>query len=705
MKKIPAMEIRPKGIDTELLSVLEDNEKLLELDNATIYYGFPVYRDYNNAQLRASITILSPKHGIIMLITSVCENIEAIDAELSQLYVHAESSMRKSKILRATKSMLRIPIDCFLYAEDAKEEVLENLVLRSTEQMLQCIKKKIIEKELDKDVMEEARAVLEGAKAMPRPAKRIVKNPDAMNKQNILIKLEEEVSNFDVEQRKVAISLIKGPQRIRGLAGSGKTVVLAMKAANIHMQYPDRSILFTFYTKSLYGLIKNTISRFYRHYTGEEPNWKKIDILHAWGGRSIEGVCSNAAIDNDTLSVPFYSAKKANPSDPFMAVCKHIEKADLEPKYDYILVDEAQDLPDQFFRICYKLAKGGCGKEKNIVWAYDELQSIFNVYQRTPKELFGEDEYGNPRIDLDLFRSGLQFGQDNDLVLYRCYRNPLDILLTAHALGFAIYSDQPVQMLENREHWHDVGYIVEGDKELTVGEKVSILRPSQNSPLSIYEHQNSKDLIKTYDAKSFNDECNWICDEILTCINDEGLNPDDIMVISMDDRNARAYFSNMSVTLLKSGVKTNNLLISRLAAPPFSLPNMVTLSTVHRAKGNEAAVVFAVGMDALFPIRRSRQGRNRIFTAFTRAKGWLYATGIGFKAGFFFKEMYESMANSPALRFVVPDSQYIDTIQRDMMTKDTEVLHLIKDIEKLQEMGYTKEQIEIEIQEAMERKK
>jgi len=50
--------------------------------------------------------------------------------------------------------------------------------------------------------------------------------------------LEKEIALLDDEQHKVAIQIAPGPQRIRGLAGTEKTVVLAMKAANIHLRYP-----------------------------------------------------------------------------------------------------------------------------------------------------------------------------------------------------------------------------------------------------------------------------------------------------------------------------------------------------------------------------------------------------------------------------------------------------------------------------------
>ena len=45
----------------------------------------------------------------------------------------------------------------------------------------------------------------------------------------------------------------------------------------------------------------------------------------------------------------------------------------------------------------------------------------------------------------------------NDIVLPKCYRNPKEILVTAHAIGFGIYNDILLQSLENNSHWNDYG--------------------------------------------------------------------------------------------------------------------------------------------------------------------------------------------------------------------------------------------------------
>ena len=699
MEKIIASAISPAGLDSDILQYLEQQQAPLNLESAIIYYGFPVFKDYEDLSIKSKFVILSKYHGLILLTPSYPHDLEEDDEHLSQLYSFIEAAMKKSKIIRINKKKLALNLDSYLFAADINPDVLgefENEVLESLEGLREILNDIELETELPARVFNEARSIIEGSKALSRASKRTKLSDDPSTKLNILIALEKEVANFDIEQRKIAISLINGPQRIRGLAGSGKTVVLAMKAAHIHLQHPTKRILFTFYTKSLYGLIKETIARFYRHFAGDEPNWEYIDVLHAWGGRSIDGVCFNACIDNSIGSITFSEARSINPNDPFSVVCEHIESKHISSKYDYILVDEAQDLPNSFFKLCYKLAHGELGQNKNIVWAYDELQSIFNIYQRTPEELFGSCNDGSPRIDLNLFRANLSFGQSNDLVLFKCYRNPLEVLITAHALGMAIYSERPVQMLENVEHWNDVGYEVQGEQSYSVGKRVTIRRERKNSPLSIYEHQTVNEIIQCYRASSMIDECQWIADGVANAIG-EGLKPHDILVICLDDRYAKGYFSKISLYLTQKAIRSNNLLSSSAAAPPFLLDEMVTLSTVHRAKGNEAAMVFAVGIDAIYPHRHSRSGRNKLFTAFTRTKAWLRVSGIGNKAQLFFSEINTCIDNSPNLVFEVPDVGEIETIQRDLNAKPQEILKLHELVGDLIEKGYSEDDIQMEM--------
>ena len=131
----------------------------------------------------------------------------------------------------------------------------------------------------------ELRAIVEGAKGLIRPRERAVPEGSPDSPAAILAQLESEIATFDLDQRRAAMIIVDGPQRIRGLAGSGKTVVLAYKAAQLHLKNPESHILLTFYTKSLYDFVKRLITRFFRQYVDHDPDWDHIHILHGWGGR------------------------------------------------------------------------------------------------------------------------------------------------------------------------------------------------------------------------------------------------------------------------------------------------------------------------------------------------------------------------------------------------------------------------------------
>lgn len=696
LESVIATNKAPMGLDANLLDYLNAYDKEIGITDGVIYYGFPIFKNYEEQVVKTNFLLVSKKVGVVLFSTSTSNNIEEKLDSLNETYSQVSSLLIKSNILKTKDGKLQralvFDMGAKLYSQESSDfedpDIINNL---------QNINNFLSERNEDitDEHIYEIRSILEGAKALAKPTKRKSVTDNVKNKLNALIKLEDEIINFDADQRKAAITLVNGPQRIRGLAGSGKTVILAMKLAAIHLQEPDKKILFTFYTKSLYNLIKIFIIKFYRHFSVNEPNWENIDILHAWGGYKVEGVYFNAAIENNTHPYSLDQAKKHDEKDPFKYVCSELIKNKIEKKYDYILIDEAQDLPNEFFQICYSLSKGEIGKEKNIVWAYDDLQSIFNIYTRSPAELFGKDADGKPLIDLNEFSKDLSWGQKNDLVLHKCYRNPIHVLVTAHALGFGLY-DVPVQILENISHWNDVGYTL-AEGEYVEGKQVTLRRDFENSPLSIIENQNKQELISCYSSSSLGDEVEHVYNEILSFL-EEGLKPEDIMVISLDDRNARAYFKELSYLLSSSDIKSNNILASRIENPPFIIENMITLTTVHRAKGNEAACIFVLGIDSLYHFKNSRRTRNKIFTAFTRTKAWLRISGVGEHAQHFFNEINKSLDKSPCLEFIVPNKKELDLIQRDLGLKEQQRGEFREHINKLRISGFTDEEIEEELQ-------
>ncbi len=123
-----------------------------------------------------------------------------------------------------------------------------------------------------------------------KPAKKRTKVVQDESRGAILKKIEREIANLDRWQKQAAIESPEGPQRIRGLAGSGKTIVLALKAAYLHAQHPDWTIAVVFYSRSLYTQFEDLIRRFSFEHLNDEPDWQKLRVMHAWGATT-ETVC------------------------------------------------------------------------------------------------------------------------------------------------------------------------------------------------------------------------------------------------------------------------------------------------------------------------------------------------------------------------------------------------------------------------------
>jgi superfamily I DNA and RNA helicase len=195
----------------------------------------------------------------------------------------------KSRSLRKGLSALRFPVTPAILIMSPRQGFdlpdLENSQIVTSLGGVDTLLSELQGPALEPEGMAEARSVLEGAKALTRPQKRVISDPNNQRPAAALAKLEAEIANFDERQRRAALVAVPGPQRIRGLAGSGKTVILAMRAAHLHLTRPEERILVTFFTRSLRTSLKNLITRFFRHYKDEDPDWNKIHIRHGWGAQ------------------------------------------------------------------------------------------------------------------------------------------------------------------------------------------------------------------------------------------------------------------------------------------------------------------------------------------------------------------------------------------------------------------------------------
>lgn len=644
----------------DVLSYITSNAALLGLEHYSVYENFPVYKDLDQKAVIVPAAVISNRHGIVVLYTAIDRTLGDFEANRSaykdtmdEIYRLLYSKLVKNPKLNCGRNRLALQISTVIYAPEVQGEKGESDEIEYvySEAQIVALFNELGERNgvIEEPVFDEALATIEGAKGIILPRKRDIENTSTKGYAANL--LEKEICQFDNEQKNANFSDIVGISRIRGLAGSGKTVILCMKAALLHLKYPNATVVFTFYTKSLYQHVRRLITRFYRQFDDRDPNWEKLLVMHAWGTYSQAGVYRTACERYGVMPLSFETAQGKG-KQPFDYVCSDLLgklNDTAAPFYDYMLIDEGQDFPPSFLKACARIVK-----DARFVYAYDDLQTIFQRKAPDAKDLFGTDSEG---------RANYSFAFDK--ILYKCYRNPLPIIVTAHAIGFGIYASNIAQMIEPK-YWEDIGYQIDKGS-FQAGDDMIITRPAANSQTTLTERYSVDEMIKVEVLADFPSEVAYVCQMINEDINREALHPDDVLVISVDDRNASTYFNIIEKFLAEEyGIQSNNIHADKFSVNDFQVENKVTLSTIHKAKGNEAYSVYIVGMDALFPHDRNVRERNMLFTAMTRSKGWLTMTGSGSQAESWKKEIDMAKAKCPSLVFKYPTKSQLKVMTRDM---------------------------------------
>lgn len=514
---------------------------------------------------------------------------------------------------------------------------------------------------LSDDVYEAARAVLTGGEVVS--GKRGETRTDPQTKREFYQHVTHGLKELDEEQRELGIGIPPGPQQIRGIAGSGKTVLLAMKAAAMHVKHPDWNIALTFHTRSLYEEIEKLVDRFVAHFSDGTRD-ENLEILHGWGGKTREGfyykMAEKAGIKPLTASEAKEVFETGDPAEQLgEAAAQLLSQADVPGIYDAILIDEGQDFEPGFYRLCYQALTD----KKRLIWAYDEAQNLTNLTAPTPSKIFGADQDILPdELKLTGQYTG---GIPKSSVMRSSYRAPRQALMIAHTMGMALKNPEAkIPRITRQDGWRDIGYEVEGDFR-EVGEGVTLTRPEKFSPHPLQEYPEGGPYVTSVKFEEKDAELSYVADAIVTDLEEEELDPEDILAIPLGDSiPSREFGDRLKSRLDERGIEAN--LVWQGNSDIFAREDQVTISRIHRAKGNEAAQVYVLNLEE---VERDTwqsnpvQNRNELFVALTRSRAWCTVTGSG-NTDYIFDELNGTLAETtepdPKVTFPAPPQRDID---------------------------------------------
>ncbi|MGL4500957.1 MAG: pentapeptide repeat-containing protein [Planktothrix sp.] len=515
------------------------------------------------------------------------------------------------------------------------------------------------------------KAVISGTPLLRTPTRRFFLSPKdylepSLTRSAVLETVRQRISELDLQQEQIAKVIPPGPQRIRGVAGSGKTILLCQKAVQMHLKYPEWDIALVFFSRSLYEPILQKVDQYLRRFSCNQisynPENSKLKVLHAWGAKDQQGfyrtICQSAGIWSQSLQQT--TRLKANES--FAEACLHLLRSATIPTiFDAVLIDEGQDFmvdddlkfegKQPFYWMAYQslrpveVAEGNSAEipQKRLIWAYDEIQSLESLKIPTASELFGDElgqlvtgEYGN----------GIQKTE----IMSRSYRVPGEILTAAHGLGLGLL--RPQGLLTGsvwKEDWEMIGYEVNlstlktkkkslFNVSIKTGETITLKRSAENSlnpmaglwkqPLIEFEayHSRSAELID-------------LCDRLIYNLKIDGLRPSrEILIIVLgvggEAIQLQTYIANFliqqGIDIFIPGTADCNILKPSYAhGNQFWCEGAVTISRIYRAKGQEADMVYIVGLEQIAIAENNLNFRNQLFVAMTRSRCWLRLTGLG----------------------------------------------------------------------------
>ena len=414
------------------------------------------------------------------------------------------------------------------------------------------------------------------------------KNPDSFGKQfddrsqmkPLFSKDQQRLSNLDLDGK---------PRLVRGVAGSGKSVVLCNWLAKIVQRLKPNAkqkVWAVYANRSLHKLLRQSVEAAWSRLNedkliGEDPfPWENVELLHIKD--VLAGILPEASMSMERFEFDYDRA-----AEEFLN--RHAADQ-LLPRCTALFIDEAQDMGPSTLRLLLSLVEQSDPDDENSRSAhifYDNAQNIYGRKTPTWSE-FGLDLRGRSTIMRESFRSTKPITEFAVNVLAR---------LSKH------------ETRADQKELVNMGLVEASNRG---GKQWLNVRYNQiHGPSPIFH---------SFDRRR--EEIERIAKHIRHLTQEEAVRPADITIIYNGKRLAEDLQTGLRPALSKIGIE-----LSLQKNRPFERKdNTLVMTTPHSYKGYESEVIIIPGVDQYV----TGQGEilaNNLYVAMTRARSLLAIYG------------------------------------------------------------------------------
>ena len=198
---------------------------------------------------------------------------------------------------------------------------------------------------------------------------------------------------MDMHQEQIARSLGEGHRIIRGVAGSGKTLILAFRAEHL-ARAATKPVLILCYANGIAGRLEDAMQ-----HRGVEDRVKVL-TFHAWCYRMLRTYGIPVPSERD---YPDYEKRLAA---SVSEVVKAVDQGHIPTEqYDAVLIEEAHDFEPQWLALAAKMVNP---RTKALMVVYDDIQAIYKGRERPVWKQLGIEASGRTTVLKVNYRNTVQ---------------------------------------------------------------------------------------------------------------------------------------------------------------------------------------------------------------------------------------------------------------------------------------------------------